>query len=345
MNRILFRYQSRIRNTIYHIKTANWKLIHRYNKFLTGKSRLPYLRLLSASWQHGASFENYYELRFYQKTRAERRAWITASLRHELTRQVNDDNAVHVLKNKLHFANAFKDLLGRIYFSYQDLNSPVAKPSLPEKIVIKHIFGQAGREVIFPTTSFDSCDKLRAYLENMSNCHNLDEYIIEEYITQHHQLSVLSPSSVNTLRIVTFYDEKDDNVDVWGVYLRLGVRGKTDNLATGGIAAVVSKDGSIDKPAVAKDPFLGEFVFHPVTNERIVGFKVPYYKEAIMMVTEAARRIKEVKSIGWDVAITDNGPCLIEGNDNWCMTLLQIPCGHGLRSLADPVCNMRMVYD
>lgn len=51
-------------------------------------------------------------------------------------------------------------------------------------------------------------------------------------------------------------------------------------------------------------------------------------------------RIPKVRSIGWDVAITETGPYMLEGNDNWCMTLFQLPGGEGLRHLANSVCNM-----
>ncbi|OAD21268.1 hypothetical protein THIOM_002971 [Candidatus Thiomargarita nelsonii] len=45
------------------------------------------------------------------------------------------------------------------------------------------------------------------------------------------------------------------------------------------------------------------------------------------------------------MAITNKGPCLIEGNDNWCKTLFQIPTAKGLRFLADNVANMKIVYN
>ncbi|MDC0838921.1 sugar-transfer associated ATP-grasp domain-containing protein [Limnospira maxima] len=321
---------------------ANWKTIYRYNRMLTGrKYMLPYWKLICCSWQHGVSFENFYELHFYQKTKQERKQYITASLRHELTRQVNENDEVHILKNKAHFANKFHDLLGRKIYFYYDLESH-ERNSPPPKLVVKNIYGQAGQGVFF-LELFDTYEHLLSYIAR--NFPNTDEYIFEEFILQHRKLKNLNPSSVNTLRIVTFYDDKTNSVDVWGCYLRMGVDAKTDNLATGGIAAAVSEDGTVKTPAVAKDPFLNSFSYHPVTKEQIVGFEVPFYKEAINLVVEASKRVPRVRSIGWDVAITDNGPCLIEGNDNWGMTLFQIPCGYGLRSLANRVCDMKIVYD
>lgn len=39
--------------------------------------------------------------------------------------------------------------------------------------------------------------------------------------------------------------------------------------------------------------------------------------------------LPSIHSIGWDIAITKDGPCFVEGNDNWEVSLVQI-CSHGL---------------
>ncbi len=49
------------------------------------------------------------------------------------------------------------------------------------------------------------------------------------------------------------------------------------------------------------------------------------------MVKEAALLYKEYKSIGWDVAITNNGSELLEGNHNWRKLLWQLPVKKGLK--------------
>ena len=51
-----------------------------------------------------------------------------------------------------------------------------------------------------------------------------------------------------------------------------------------------------------------------IPNEKIVGFKVPMFKEAVDLVKEAAKVVPEIGYVGWDVAISEKGPVLVEGN-------------------------------
>ncbi len=51
-----------------------------------------------------------------------------------------------------------------------------------------------------------------------------------------------------------------------------------------------------------------------MTGTPIIGFSVPYFKEAVAMCLHAAQKVPQMRFIAWDVAITNDGPCFIEGN-------------------------------
>ena len=53
------------------------------------------------------------------------------------------------------------------------------------------------------------------------------------------------------------------------------------------------------------------------------GYDIPYYKEAENMVVKLHKVMFRSHSIGWDIAITENGPVIIEGNDRWEISLIQ----------------------
>lgn len=59
----------------------------------------------------------------------------------------------------------------------------------------------------------------------------------------------------------------------------------------------------------------------------------------LSLTEQAARRIKGVGMIGWDVAITEKGVCLIEGNSQSSYQIIQLPyvdAGIGMKKLFTP---------
>ena len=44
------------------------------------------------------------------------------------------------------------------------------------------------------------------------------------------------------------------------------------------------------------------------------GYKIPHYQEAIEFAKAAAHVVPSVGYVGWDVAITPDGPIMVEGN-------------------------------
>jgi transcriptional regulator with XRE-family HTH domain len=64
---------------------------------------------------------------------------------------------------------------------------------------------------------------------------------------------------------------------------------------------------------------------HPNTNEKIVGYQLPFVKEAVDMCLKAALVVPQIRYIGWDVAITENGPAIIEGNTYCAHDFWQLP--------------------
>lgn len=89
------------------------------------------------------------------------------------------------------------------------------------------------------------------------------------------------------------------------------------------IAPVDMKTGKVNKPAAT----FGSKTYenHPTTNKKIKGIQLPYWKEICDMLDEAGKVVPEVRYVGWDIAITPNGPCLIEGNTSPGYKYYQIP--------------------
>jgi hypothetical protein len=53
---------------------------------------------------------------------------------------------------------------------------------------------------------------------------------------------------------------------------------------------------------------------HPVTNRRMVGTRFPFGEEVRSLAMQAHANLKGVLVIGWDIAMTDKGPVIVEMN-------------------------------
>ena len=160
---------------------------------------------------------------------------------------------------------------------------------------------------------------------------SLREGVVEAYLVQHHALSELAPGSVNTIRIVTLSSNdwpvtKDGKMmDIAYASLRIG-EGKAvvDNFHSGGMVACLDLEtGEVVTDATDQEGNV--FKKHPMTGTVIRGTRVPFFKEAVEMVKDAVMSRRLQGYLGWDIAVTEDGPELIEINNQPGIVLLQTP--------------------
>lgn len=156
------------------------------------------------------------------------------------------------------------------------------------------------------------------------------KYILQKRVIQHPEMNRLWSGAINTCRICTLYD--GDQVSVLSAVLRVGTSASApvDNWAHGGISVGVKEDGSLVDYGVFKPGYGGKAYEHPDTHVRFCDFTIPEYSKAVELCKRAHLTLKEIPAIGWDIAITPEGPTIIEGNDNWEISLMQAS-NHGLK--------------
>ena len=74
------------------------------------------------------------------------------------------------------------------------------------------------------------------------------------------------------------------------------------------------KTGIVDHKGIQGENY--DVIYHPGTDKCMLGFRLPNWNKAIKMVRMAAEKIPQCRFVGWDVAFTENGVELIEGNHN-----------------------------
>ncbi len=152
-------------------------------------------------------------------------------------------------------------------------------------------------------------DQLRSRLDG--------QYLIQERIQQHPNMGSLHLSSINTIRLITF--NSGGNVVIFSAALRVGTAGRSvDNWAAGGIVLGIDLgSGRLRTDGLYKPGYGGRVQQHPQTQVIFSGFEVPYFGEAVALARKFHTFLGGIHSIGWDIAVTEAGPVIVEGNDDW----------------------------
>ncbi len=158
--------------------------------------------------------------------------------------------------------------------------------------------------------------------------------LFEERITQTEQISKINPSSVNTVRFMTaLYPNKE--VKVIATFMKIGRKGSdVDNAGGGGnvdCAIDVNSGSCYNTLQFNSFADIKHVKNHPDTNTTIEGLIIDNWSNIVEQVKGYQSRIPYLKMIGWDVALTDEGPVIIEIN-NWWDTTGQLFIGHGWRN-------------
>lgn len=158
------------------------------------------------------------------------------------------------------------------------------------------------------------------------------KFLVQERIYQHAKMSTIYPKATNSVRITSLYDKKTNEVIFLPCFLKIGLGNMTvDNWAIGGlIVGLDVETGKLREWAYYKPGYGKKTQSHPDTGVVFKDFEVPFFNEAKQMIHDFHMQLKDVHSIGWDITITPDGPCIIEGNDNWEISALQVT-NHGMR--------------
>lgn len=264
---------------------------------------------------HGASISDYFAYGFYKLRHNGRSEYITYARHKRIQKICNDKKYIKIYRNKILFNNHFSSMIGRDWLDVNNIDEYhfckfFQKHSF---VFVKDINGYCGKGI----SKYES-SKCDAHVLFKSLTHDeRTHYILEEPITQIMELSEFHPWSINTIRIVTLFDDTNDKVHIMAARFRIGNEyNNIDNFHAHGLCANIDVNTGIIYSA-GYDKLGRRYVLHPITQKQIVGFKIPYWDECKEFVSKIAKFVPEVRYVGWDIVIQDNGRfTLIEGNDN-----------------------------
>jgi hypothetical protein len=325
----------------YYLKKMDWNRLGLFQSHLSslkGYSTLfQWLLVIYNSLKYNISILEYYQFRFFEKSHKEKLDWAGTGHMYEYQKVMNPPLKRNILDDKREFYKHYKEYFVHYVFSLEELidnsiNIDVLYKS--NKLVFKVSDGKCGVSVKIMNSSKVNKNEVVAFMKQ-------NEYdMVESFIQQHEVLNRLSPSAVNTVRIFTQLNSKNE-VEILGCRQRISIDCPVDNMAAGNIAAPINEfTGIIEGPGVYSDITKKPEYIHPASGVEILGFQVPFWKECLELVKGAALKHPQNRSIGWDVVVTKNGPGLIEGNHDWCKLLWQLPAQQGLKHLIEPYNNV-----
>ncbi|MBI2255919.1 MAG: hypothetical protein HYU58_14950 [Proteobacteria bacterium] len=162
--------------------------------------------------------------------------------------------------------------------------------------------------------------------------------LVQKTLTNHPALTDVNCGTLATIRIVTCRNESGAYEVTNAAFRMPRVSGSpVDNFHAGGIASAVDIATGHLGPAtdLGLSSTSGWFTTHPITGAAIEGRILPLWPEARALVERAHPHFSDFAVIGWDVAILEDGPCIIEANGAPDLDIIQ-------RTTRAPLGNARL---
>jgi hypothetical protein len=159
-------------------------------------------------------------------------------------------------------------------------------------------------------------------VEIMEFCRSLEDrsgmgWLVQEALSAHPEIARICGDRVSSLRVHPFIGREDVSIHrvVWKVNLGTldsdnFVHGTSGNM----LADVDLHTGEVVRVIAGVGPDQRELRSHPVSGEPLLGFRLPGFHEALDYVRRGAMAFPGFLCQGWDVALCERGPVMLEAN-------------------------------
>lgn len=272
---------------------------------------------------YGSALTDYFNYEFYNKSFKERSKYAVVHTQDKFYNLVNSPKLKYNFSVKPNFLREYARYNGREWIQPTGENFEEVSAFLDrhEVLILKPVDGSGGGGIQKRAVA-DISDRKAFYQELIKN-----RMYLEQVIPQCAEMSRLNPDTVNSIRVMTH--NINDDPQLFFCSVRVGNGSKVvDNFHSGGMSAVVDcETGLVTAEAMDKEGI--RYECHPRTGTRFEGFQIPCWEQVKEMVKDACRQHPEMTVIGWDVAITEEGPLLIEGNRRPGFDMVQMLVNEG----------------
>lgn len=199
----------------------------------------------------------------------------------------------------------------------------------PEKLFVKPAEGCGGKGIhIFHKNDpghFVTKDNVSFDQHFLDTIGKDQDYIVQHGVTQSREISEIYPESVNTFRIYT--ENKNGMARVVCAMLRMGHGHKEiDNVSSGGICVNIDiSTGKLGNYAISYEE--EKFLQHPDTHVAFRNVTISQWEEIWKFAILSASKIPFLTYLGWDIALTPDGPVAIEINRTPAIDIIEMLSG------------------
>lgn len=293
--------------------------------------------MMNEAKKYNVGFDEYIMYHFEDKDQSERREFIPTRERALYCERLNRPENQMIFDDKGKTYEVFKkyfkrDLTEVVGWSAETVKNFKAFVDKHPKFIIKPFNGGNGRGI--KIVDVNDAKSYEEFCKTLKQEYP-DGFVAEELIKQVKELADIHPESVNTMRIFTILF--DDRVEFLPFAWRVG-RGSScvDNGGSGGIFCALNDEGVVVSTSDEKGRF---YDVHPDTKHPLIGFKVPHFEEAKELAKELAKVVPTNRYCGWDLALTDDGWVMQEGNWQGGVVAFQCPMQKGCRKQMDAIMN------
>ena len=274
--------------------------------------------------RYGAMHTRDYTLfEFYRKSGRERDSFMTFRRFYKMLKHLDKDTFFSLI-DKATMYSSYAEFIMRewIIVNENTKDEDIIKFIKDHnRVLVKPVSSEQGSGIYEITN--DDCKKIEKILHEKIN----QVLLLEELCENCSELNSINASSLNTLRVYTIINERNE-VEIVSTSLRCGC-GNTivDNWGAGGVGYLIDSETGVVIGA-GLDKKGNKHIIHPGTNMVMPGFKIPRYNEACLLAKRIIEKNKKVVYAGLDLAILPDRVELIEVN---------FPGGHDFLQVLDMV--------
>lgn len=212
------------------------------------------------------------------------------------------------------------------------------------RLMLKRTTGSYGLGMLSVTaregTGYDHKGQERSVDWILEHCRAWPEaFMIQDHLAVHESLAPLMPGcALGTFRVVTYLNASN-TVDIPYAFVKIPLAGAiNDNFhqgTTGNLLCGIDMCKGTLTEAWGKngrEAVISPILCHPDTGVAFRDWRIPFWSEILEMATKAAQSFKELRTVGWDIAVTQSGVFVLEGNWHYDPDGHQLTLNRGIRT-------------